>query len=71
MDSQPVIAPGPEDYDIAGCEDPTLAVVNKTCYVYYSGWNETEKTGQLLLASGPDCAHLEKRGVRLPGLEEY
>ena len=65
MGHHPVIAPGPEEYDVDGCEDPTLAVVDGTCYVYYSGWNEAQKTGQLLLAAGPDCEHLEKRGVQL------
>lgn len=65
MGAQPVITPGPEDYDVDGCEDPTLAVVDGTHYVYYSGWNEATKAGQLLLTAGPDCEHLEKRGVRL------
>ncbi len=65
MGDYPVIAPGPEVYDVDGCEDPTLAVVDGTCFVYYSGWNETKKMGLLLLASGPDCGHLEKQGVRL------
>ena len=71
MGAQPVIMPGPEAYDVDGCEDPTLAVVDGTCYVYYSGWNEAQKVGQLLLASGPDCEHLQKRGVQLssaPGM---
>jgi predicted GH43/DUF377 family glycosyl hydrolase len=65
MGDRPVIAPGPEPYDVDGCEDPTLAVVDGTCYVYYSGWNEAQKTGQLLLAAGPSCEHLAKRGVQL------
>ncbi len=65
MDDQPVIAPGPDENDKDGCEDPTLAVVDATYYVYYTGWNQTFKRGQLLLAAGPDIEHLEKRGVAL------
>ena len=33
MESQPVIAPGPESEDEDGCEDPTVAVVDDTLYV--------------------------------------
>ena len=65
MGRDPVIAPGPGDEDRDGCEDPTLAIWEGTYYVYYSGWNEAAKEGQLLLAAGPDPEHLEKRGVRL------
>ena len=63
----PVIAPGmhPDDDDSGGCEDPTLACVDGTYYVYYSGWNERRKRGELLLATGPDIEHLEKRGIAL------
>jgi predicted GH43/DUF377 family glycosyl hydrolase len=71
MGAQPVIAPGPGDEDQDGCEDPTLAVVDGTYYVYYSGWNEAHHVGQLLLATGPNCDHLQKRGIALaasPGL---
>ena len=72
MGDYPVIAPGPGDDDKDGCEDPTLAIVDGTFYVYYTGWNQTSKRGQLLLAAGPDIEHLEKRGVALsskPGCE--
>ncbi len=65
MDSAPVLMPGPGSEDLDGCEDPTVAVDNGTHYVYYSGWNEQAKQGVLLLATGPDAAHLEKQGVRL------
>jgi predicted GH43/DUF377 family glycosyl hydrolase len=68
LDAWPVIAPGPdapESYDSGGCEDPTLALVDGIYYVYYSGWNEHLKRGELLLAAGPDVNHLEKRGIAL------
>jgi len=68
MGDSPVIAPGPgdDDDDKDGCEDPTVAVVDGTTYAYYSGWNQTTKKGQLLLASGPDAERLRKRGVAIP-----
>jgi len=66
MGDVPVIAPGPGEQDQDGCEDPTVARVGDMYYVYYTGWNETTKRGQLLLASGPDMNHLQKRGVALP-----
>jgi beta-1,2-mannobiose phosphorylase / 1,2-beta-oligomannan phosphorylase len=68
LDADPVIGPTPDPgaFDNGGCEDPTLARVDSTYYVYYSGWNERFKRGELLLASGPDIHHLEKRGIALP-----
>src|SRR5271166_4577379 len=72
LGDEPVIAPGrdvPNSYDSGGCEDPTLAEAEGTYYVYYSGWNEHEKRGELLLASGPDLEHLEKRGIALGSSE--
>ena len=66
MGDHPVIAPGPGEEDRDGCEDPTVVICDGTHYVFYSGWNEAAKQGQLLLAAGPDAEHLEKRGVALP-----
>lgn len=66
IQDKPIIAPGPDAEDADGCEDPTLAIVDGTYYVYYSGWNQTQKRGQLLLAAGNDLQHLQKRGVALP-----
>ena len=65
MDKDPAIAPGPGTEDLDGCEDPTVAIDDGTHYVYYSGWNEQTRKGVLLLATGPNGAHLEKQGVRL------
>ncbi len=64
----PAIAAGPDvlgSLDSGGCEDPTVARVGDTYYVYYSGWNERIKRGELLLASGSSLAGLEKRGIAL------
>lgn len=62
MDREPVIPPGSEEDDRDGCEDPTLASGGGSYYVYYSGWNQQKKVGQLLLASGPSIHGLKKRG---------
>lgn len=67
LSERPVIAPDPDPdaYDNGGCEDPSAALVDGTYYVYYSGWNEHRKRGELLLATGPDLDRLAKRGIAL------
>jgi predicted GH43/DUF377 family glycosyl hydrolase len=68
LEDVPVIAPGsdvPGSYDSGGCEDPTVARVDGVYYVYYSGWNEHLKRGELLFAAGSDIHVLEKRGIAL------
>lgn len=69
MDDSPSIAPGPDPEDIHGCEDPTVALVDHGLHVYYTGWNQERRRGCLMLASGPDAAHLRKRGVALQSVE--
>lgn len=71
MDDQPTIAPGPGEDDLDGCEDPTFIAVDGIAYVYYTGWNETQKEGKLLLAVGDDVQSLQKRGVILPSTKEH
>ncbi len=68
LDEAPVIVPGadPSALDNGGCEDPTLAKVRNEYFVYYSGWNERAKRGELLLTAGSDMRHLKKRGIALP-----
>lgn len=69
LGARPVISPGddvPGSYDSGGCEDPTVAFVDSSYYVYYTGWNEHLKRGELLLASGPTLDRLQKRGIALP-----
>jgi predicted GH43/DUF377 family glycosyl hydrolase len=52
LGTHPVIAPGAEEsYDGGGCEDPSVALVDGTYYVYYTGWNERLKRGELLLGA--------------------
>lgn len=62
LDEQPTIAPGPDDDDRDGCEDPSLAAQDHEYYVYYTGWNQQTLTGQLLYATGTDIRRLSKRG---------
>ena len=72
LDETPVIAPGPDisgSYDSGGCEDPTVARVDGEYYVYYTGWNEHLKRGELLLATGPDVFHLQKKGIAIESSE--
>ena len=72
LDQNPAIEPevdSPEAPDSGGCEDPTLARVDGIYYVYYSGWNEYAKRGQLLLTAGPDIHHLRKLGIALQSSE--
>ena len=72
LDETPCIAPDPDPsaYDNGGCEDPTLARV-ADYYVYYSGWNEPQKRGELLLASGANVRRLQKRGIALPSSDAF
>ncbi|GAC1446101.1 MAG: glycoside hydrolase family 130 protein [Chloroflexota bacterium] len=71
MGDRPVIAPGPGEEDRDGCEDPTATIVDNTLYVYYSGWNQRRNQGQLLLATGEDCLHLQKQGTAIPFSEQH
>jgi len=64
------IAPGPSADDRDGCEDPTVCIVDGRYYVYYTGWEESAKRGQLMLAVGNDVQHMEKRGPALPWTPE-
>ena len=70
MDAQPAISPGRSNDDNGGCEDPSVAIVDGTYYVYYTGWNEAEKCGQLMLATGSTPSQFEKHGVALPSTPE-
>lgn len=71
MDAQPIIAPGPGPEDRDGCEDPTVIICDGETFVYYSGWNEADKRGLLLLASGGGSRDLQKRGARLTPTAGY
>jgi predicted GH43/DUF377 family glycosyl hydrolase len=72
LEERPVLEPSadPAAYDNGGCEDPSLATVNSFRYVYYTGWNEHQKRGELLLATGSDMHRLIKRGIALQSTED-
>jgi len=65
MDVAPAIFPGPDLVDLDGCEDPTVRLDHGTVRVWYTGYNEQQKTGRLLLARGPDIARLAKAGIAI------
>jgi predicted GH43/DUF377 family glycosyl hydrolase len=65
MENAPVIFPGPDLVDLDGCEDPTVLITADRIRVWYTGWNQQQETGRLLLARGPDVGRLAKAGVAL------
>jgi len=65
MGNAPVIFPGPDLADLDGCEDPTVHVQGDTIRVWYTGYNDRQKTGRLMLARGPDLSRLSKAGVMI------
>lgn len=65
MDIAPAIFPGPALVDLDGCEDPTIHLHEGQLRVWYTGWNQQQETGRLLLARGPDVARLGKAGIAL------
>lgn len=71
MGDHPVIAPGPDETDHDGAEDPTVMVEGGEFHVYYTGWNQAKLTAQLMLAVGPDVHQLKKCGVALPSTERH
>jgi predicted GH43/DUF377 family glycosyl hydrolase len=66
VEGGPVLEPGPGAADIGGCEDPTPVVrPDQSLVVYYTGVDETRAHAELLYATGPSLARLEKRGVAM------
>ena len=63
MDAAPVIFPGPDLVDLDGCEDPTVITGPDGLRVWYTGFNQKQEVGRLLLARGPDVKRLAKAGV--------
>lgn len=65
MDVAPALFPGPDLTDLDGCEDPTVRADRDGLRVWYTGYNQQEQTGRLLLARGPDVARLAKAGLAI------
>jgi len=66
MDDTPVVAPGPDERDDGGCEDPTVVLCDSGYDVYYSGYSRRSRASTLLLANGSALEALVKRGPVLP-----
>jgi len=62
LEDEPVIAPGPDSDDRDGCEDPSVASDDGCYRVYYTGWNEKRREGNLMWAKGADIETLVKCG---------
>lgn len=60
---KPVLEPGDGPLDIGGCEDPTVVKWRGEYVVYYTGVNESRRSGQMLYAVGKSITSLRKKGV--------
>ncbi|MCL6698205.1 glycosidase [Sphingomonas sp. NSE70-1] len=69
MDDKPAIAPGPEDADAGGVEDPTVEPTDDGLFVFFTGVEAGRRQGSLLLATGKDIHSLKKREVILKAAE--
>ena len=69
MDPEPAIAPGSDDIDRGGVEDPTVELTDDGLMVYFTGVDAKHRQGSLLVATGPDLDHLKKRAVMLKAPE--
>ena len=68
FDHKLAIIPGmePADADAGRCEDPTVLVTSAGHYiVFYTGVDAARAQGSMIVASGPDMDHLEKRKIVL------
>lgn len=71
MDVAPVLFPGPGEADLDGCEDPTVVAARGGLRIWYTGYNEKQKTGRIMLAQGAEAGLLEKCGVVLDSTDEF
>jgi len=71
MDERPLIFPGPDAWDLDGCEDPTVFSTKEGVYVWYSGLSAVENAGRLIRASGKDIRSLKKDGVVLDSSKSW
>ena len=71
MDDGPVIAPGISLINKDGVEDPTVVCTPDGYLVYYTGWNLTQKRGELLLSKGETIHTLQYNCEALKSQENY
>lgn len=69
MQQQPAIAPGPDDIDAGGVEDPTVVLSGREVMVFYTGVDSRRSQGSLLVATGAGLDCLAKREVLLKARE--
>ena len=69
MTAAPVIDPGPEPVSAGGVEDPTVVPTAQGLTVFYTGVDARRQQGSMLVASGPDLAHLTEHSVMLKAPE--
>jgi predicted GH43/DUF377 family glycosyl hydrolase len=70
VDPQPAIEPGPDFDDCCGVEDPTVVIGKEPhLLVFYTGVDGKRAQGSLLVATGPNLAHLTKDKVLLKARE--
>ena len=62
MDDALAIIPGPDPFDLGGCEDPDRsgAPRQSVCVVYYTGVDAQRLQGSMILAEGPSLHELTK-----------
>ncbi len=67
VDPPLAIVPGgdPSDVDAGGCEDPTVLSSDERYVVYYTGVEQSRQQGAMVVATGTDLHHLEKRKIVL------
>lgn len=63
MEAAPLVWPGPGLEDLDGCEDPTVVVHGGQTRIWYTGFNQSQSVGRLLMARGPDLDGIAKAGV--------
>ena len=66
LDEEAILAPGPDDVDLGGVEDPTVVQDGGALQVFYSGWNPEAKRSTMLRAVGSNGSSLDKKGAVLP-----
>lgn len=69
MQAEPAIAPGPEDNDAGGVEDPTVVFSGDKVLVFYTGVERGRAQGSLLVAQGRNITGLTKQQVLLKAPE--
>jgi predicted GH43/DUF377 family glycosyl hydrolase len=63
---EPAIAPGPEEVDVGGVEDPTVVLSGEGhLLVFFTGVDGARRQGSLLVAKGTDLNNLVKTQVTL------